>query len=179
MQIENDADGVSTIGPAKNKHTSAMDRDPLTPGQIQAVMEIADPEWKGIVTFGQHSGQRLRDIARLRWQDIDQEQGIIRFPTRKGTRVIPVGIAPAVAEYLATTQKPTSADSPIFPKAYEVVMRDPMAMELRYRFGVMQKKAKLKPWSFYMLRITFFKNLQSRGVPVMTIRHLLATHSRM
>lgn len=179
MQIENNADGVSTVGRAKNKHTNTMDRDPLSPEQIQAVMEIADPEWKGIVLIGQHTGQALRDIARLRWQDVNQEEGIIRFSTRKGTRLAPVGITPTLAEYLASMQKPTSADSPIFPKAYEVVMRDPMAMELRYRFVVMQKKAKLKPWSFYMLRITFFKNLQLRGVPVMTIRHLLATHSRM
>ncbi len=179
MQIENNADAVSTMGRAKNNHTNTMDRAPLSPEQIQAVMEIADSEWKGIVLTGQHTGQTLRDIAKLRWQDVDQEKGIIRFSTRKGTRLAAVGIAPALAEYLASMQKPTSADSPIFPKAYEVVMRDPMAMELRYRFVVMQKKAKLKPWSFYMLRITFFKNLQLRGLPVLTIRQLLATHSRI
>lgn len=179
MQIENNADGVSTIGRARNKNTSTLDRDRLSPEQIQAVMSIADPEWKGIVLFGQHTGQRLRDIAKLRWQDVDPEKGVVRFSICNCRRVILVHIAPPVVNYLASIQKPPSADSPIFPNAYEVTTRDPKAVELRCRFIVMQRKAKLEPWSFYRLRVTLLRNLQLRGLPVMTINQLLGTHSRL
>ena len=179
MQIENNADGIPTMGRAKNKHTNTMDRDPLSPEQIQAVMEIADPEWKGIVIFGQHTGQRLRDIAKLRWQDVDQEKGIVRFSVCNCRRMIPVLIGPTLAEYLSSIQKPPNADSPIFPDAYDVAVRDPRAPELRYRFIAMQKRAKLEPWSFYRLRVTLLRNLQLRGLPVMTINQLLGTHSRL
>ncbi|MGH7970807.1 MAG: hypothetical protein ACREIC_18970, partial [Limisphaerales bacterium] len=66
-----------------------------------------------------------------------------------------------------------NSEAPIFPKAFHLDHA-----QLRYRFATMQRHAKLQPWSFYMLRITLFKKMQLRCLPVMSMRQFLATRSQ-
>jgi integrase len=35
--------------------------------ELQAIMEIADPEWQSLIRFGLYTGQRLVDLATLTW----------------------------------------------------------------------------------------------------------------
>jgi integrase len=36
-----------------------------------------------MIFFGYHSGQRLMDVAHLKWASIDLRAGVIRFATAK------------------------------------------------------------------------------------------------
>lgn len=168
MNIENNADGASSIGRV-TKNTRTMNRHPLSEEEIQTIKRIAHPEWKGIILFALNTGQGLCDIARLRWKDI--KENTVCFFREKTAQLAVVDIARPVAEYLASLPKAASSDAPLFPETYKVAMRDPTGADLQARFVAMQKKAKLKPWSFHKLRLTFVQGL--------TMRRHLGKPSRM
>jgi len=52
--------------------------------------------------FGLYTGQRLRDIAKLTWHNIDTEGQELRFVTLKTGRRMSVPLASPLIEYLRT-----------------------------------------------------------------------------
>lgn len=148
--------------------------EPLTDEQIDAVLKVADPEWKCMIQIGRVTGRRLGDIARLTLGDLDSEKNTIRF--QAGDLKHSVCVSPAVFECILCLPKPLDADSPLFPRCYAAAIKD--LNILGYRFKAMQLKAGLQPWTFYRLRITFVRNLQSKGLPIMTLRKLLGYNSK-
>jgi integrase len=177
MQNESNINNVQDTRQNSKIKRLALPREPLSAKQIQAVLAIADPEWTGIIKVGKCTGQRLSDIARLRWKDVDPQERLIRFPAWKTSRPKEVGIPHALDEVLLNVQKPENADSPIFPRAFELAMRNWGALE--YQFVAMQVRAKLKPWKFHLLRVTLLKNLCAQGFPVLTMRRLFRNLSQM
>jgi integrase len=53
------------------KNNGPRARRPFTLPEVQAIISVANPEWKSLIKFGLYSGQRLGDLARLTWQSID------------------------------------------------------------------------------------------------------------
>ncbi len=51
--------------------------------EIRRVLKIANDEWRSLIFFGLYTGQRLGDLARLTWQNVDLERDEIRFISRK------------------------------------------------------------------------------------------------
>ena len=51
--------------------------------ELEAVLSVADPEWQSMILFGLYSGQRLMDIARLTWANIDLIRNELRLVTAK------------------------------------------------------------------------------------------------
>ena len=46
-------------------------------------------EWHCLVLFGLYLGQRLGDLAKLTWREVDLDPGEIAFTTRKtGRRIV-------------------------------------------------------------------------------------------
>lgn len=39
--------------------------------ELRAVIDVADPEWKSMILFGLSTGQRLADVATVRWSNVD------------------------------------------------------------------------------------------------------------
>jgi integrase len=69
------------LNPAKQVRTikkgAGSIRRPFTIEEINLVLRTAGQEWKGLILAGVCTGQRLGDLARLRWTNIDREKRLI------------------------------------------------------------------------------------------------------
>lgn len=108
-------DGLLTDNPAaklQSLKTGESTRRPFTIPEIQAVLDVADHEWRGMILAGFYTGQRLRDIAELQWTNVDLVKNEIRLQTNKTARRQFIPIAVPLRAYLEAL--PTSDN----PKAY-------------------------------------------------------------
>jgi len=58
------------VRPVKSAEENAQ-RRPFKLPEIKRLLRAAHGEWRGLILFGLYTGQRLGDIARLTWQNID------------------------------------------------------------------------------------------------------------
>ncbi len=77
----------------------------------------AGEEWRGLVLMGLYTGQRLGDVARVTWSQVDLLSGRISFLTSKTGKRLEMALAKPLSDHLAT--RPSSDDSNefIFPRA--------------------------------------------------------------
>jgi len=70
-----------------------------------------------MIPFGLYTGQRLADVATLRWDNLDLAKDEIRFTTRKTGRPMILPIAKSLRKYLDTLPPPSDPDTPLHPRA--------------------------------------------------------------
>jgi integrase len=89
------------------------------PDQIVQLVAAADNDWQGAVLFAYGSGARLQDVANLKWNNLDLENGVAVFVERKGKRLkkkpIVVGLHTDFTDWLATQRTPIDGNAPVFP----------------------------------------------------------------
>jgi integrase len=85
---ENPAAGVKVA-----KLRDANRRRGFTIPEIKRVLKIANDEWRSLIYFGLYTGQRLGDLARLTWQNVDLDRDEIRFVSGKTGRTMIIPIA--------------------------------------------------------------------------------------
>jgi integrase len=96
-------------------------RRPFTKSELEAVLELADDEWKSLIRFGLYTGQRLGDLASLTWRNIDLTRNEIRLETRKNGTHMTIPIAPTLLDHILTLPSSDRPRTPIHPRAYEVL----------------------------------------------------------
>lgn len=84
-------------------------RRPFTIDEVRKVLAHANGEWRSMVIFGIYTGQRLGDLATLRWEQMDLIAGDISFTTAKTGRRVIVPICEPLKEHILTL--PSSDDS--------------------------------------------------------------------
>jgi integrase len=101
----------------KSKDKSA--RRAFTVAEIKRILKVCgdDEEWRGLVLFGLYLGQRLSDLAKLRWRAVNLDSGEIAFTTRKTGRRMVLPLMQPLADYLASLPVDDDPDSFIFPRA--------------------------------------------------------------
>ena len=75
-------------------------RRAFTVEELEAVSAIADPEWQSMILFGLYTGQRLGDIARITWANVDLERNELRLVTEKTGRVVVLPLAAPLRDHL-------------------------------------------------------------------------------
>lgn len=108
---ENPAAKVETL------HHVAAVRRPFTLDELKRLLAVADTEWRGLILAGLYTGQRLGDLARLTWAQIDLAQSEIVFQTGKTGRTVRLPIAGPLADYLTELPSPEKPAAPVFPNA--------------------------------------------------------------
>jgi integrase len=85
--VENSAEFVDTIRQRTTTPKRGFNID-----EVRAILNVADDEWRSMVLFGLYTGQRLSDIASVRWGNIDLPGGDFRLVTRKTgkTMILPI-----------------------------------------------------------------------------------------
>jgi len=58
-------------------------RRPFTTEEMKRILNAANPEWKSMIHAGYGTGQRLGDIATMKWSDIDLENNIWNLTAKK------------------------------------------------------------------------------------------------
>ena len=114
-------DGFISENPAKDcgllKKVSSSTRRPFTIDELRLVLSAASDEWRSMVLFGIYTGQRLGDLARLTWANVDSTAREIYLTTSKTGRVVRIPIASPLLAHIATLPASDNPKAPIHPKA--------------------------------------------------------------
>ena len=81
--------GVVTRNPALSVEVpeeAAMTREAFTFEQIDAILRIADTEWRTAILLGAYTGMRLGDAVSLTWRNVDLANKTITFVPEKTSR---------------------------------------------------------------------------------------------
>lgn len=97
------------------KKTGSAERRALTLDELKKVLAVATGEWRGLILAGLYTGQRLQDVARLTWAQVDlQAQEITFTPSKTGKRrTIPLA-APLLA-WIMQQDAPDNPRASLFP----------------------------------------------------------------
>jgi len=190
---DNPAEFVRVIK-AKGEKTS---RRPFTIPELQAVLSVADDEWKSLILFGLYSGQRLGDIAKLTWANIDLQAGELRLVTGKTGKTIIQPLAGPLKTHIEELPVSDDPNGPIHPQSFETIARQRKTTGISNGFaallaqaGLREKQAHRKTHgegrgvgsssnglSFHCLRHTAVSLLKEAGIPAATVMELVGHDS--
>jgi integrase len=135
----NPAEFVNTV-----RQRTTRDKRPFTLAEIQAILSVADPEWQSLIRFGFYTGQRLGDLAALRWSNIDSARGEIRFVTAKTGRRMIIPLSGGLRTHIASLTPNDQIDAVIHPRAFVILEAHGNASMLSRQFGELLSAAGLR-----------------------------------
>lgn len=92
-------------------------RRAFTTAEIARVLKACgeDQEWRGMVLFGLYTGQRLGDLAKLTWRNLDLEKGEVFLTTKKTGRRMALPLIGPLPDFLSSLPVTDEPNAPIFP----------------------------------------------------------------
>jgi integrase len=142
-------DGVLSDDPSEFVDTirarSGRPRRVFTIPELQAILGVADEEWRSMILFGLYTGQRLGDIAMLIWQNVDLVNEEIRLTTRKTGKTQLLPIAPPLKKHLEQLPSSDELATPIHPRAFATLVRQGKTGNLSNQFADILADAGLRP----------------------------------
>ncbi len=179
LLIQNVATLVSTI---KRKNGDASTRRPFTLPELKRVLAAANDEWHGLILAGIYTGQRLGDLARLTWANVNLSTNDLALSTGKTDRRMVLPLAEPFSRWLEKHAGDVP-DAPIFPHAHECATQQGKVSQLSREFadllasvGLVKvrdhqrhkegraARHELSPLSFHALRHTATSLLKNAGV---------------
>ncbi|MGE9267979.1 MAG: tyrosine-type recombinase/integrase, partial [Verrucomicrobiales bacterium] len=179
----------------KNKAgTGRAEKRPFTLEEIRILLAEAQGEWRSMMLFGLYTGQRLGDLATLRWQQLDLVRGEYRTRTRKTGRTITIPLAEPLADHIARLPSPDDPAAYVHPELaaiYEV-----SGGTVSNQFAALLADCGLRPrqahvskgkgrdserdknaLSFHCLRATAVTMLHEAGIPAATVQEWIGHDS--
>ena len=172
------------------------ERRPFTLPELRLILEHARGDWKGMVLFGLYTGQRLRDIARLTWQNIDTASKELRFTTAKTGRRMTIPLAAPLLAHIASLDAGDDPAAPLFPSLCPLAATSASDSRLSQQFhgilvasGLARKHGKeatgrgrsqrrnLGEVTFHSLRHTATSLLKNAGVSEIVARDIIGHDS--
>jgi integrase len=190
---ENPAAGVKV---AKLRDTAR--RRGFTIPEIKRVLKIANVEWRSLIYFGLYTGQRLGDLARLTWQNVDLDRDEIRFVSRKTGRTMIIPIAPPLRAQIENLPAGDDPHQPLHPRASASVEKSGGVKTLSRQFselladaGLAKAKAhrksangpgragprELSQISFHSLRHTATSLMKNAGINASVVMDIIGHES--
>jgi integrase len=189
--VENSAEFVDTI----RRRATTLKRG-FKIDEVRAILNVADDEWRSMVLFGLYTGQRLSDIASLRWANIDLPGGKLRLVTRKTGKTMILPIAAPLRRLLESIPTTDNPNAPVHPRAFAILERQGKSANLSNQFGdllaragLRQKKdhkghakgraarRQIEQLSFHSLRRTATTLLHQAGVPAAVAQAMIGHDS--
>ncbi len=194
--VDDPSEFVETV---KDKGHDRKRRRPFTLDQIRAVHAVADEEWRSMILFGLYTGQRIGDISRLTWANVDLDKEQIRLVTRKTGAVLAIPIAAPLKAHLETLPTPDVRPelAPLHSRAFAIVTEQGRSGTLSNQFadllaaaGLREKKPhrvtsgegrdgrrESEMLSFHSLRHTAVTVLKEAGIPHAVVQKLIGHES--
>jgi integrase len=190
---ENPASGVKVA-----KLRDAIRRRGFTISEIQSVLKVANDEWRSLIFFGLYTGQRLGDLARLTWANVDLDREEIRFASRKTGRTMIIPIAPPLREQIENLPAGDDPRQPLHPRAFASVEKSGAVKTLSRQFhellanaGLATRKPhrktetapgrdgprELSPLSFHSLRHTATSLMKNAGINASVVMDIIGHES--
>jgi integrase len=92
-------DPAEFVDPVKGK-ADGQSKRPFRLEELRALLDVADPEWKSMILFGLYTGQRLGDVARLTWANLDLPKSVVRLTTQKTHKLLIIPMAEPLARHV-------------------------------------------------------------------------------
>ena len=97
------------------KHT-ATEKGMFTQEQVEALLAVAPPDWRGAILFAYYTGARLQDVANMRWSAIDLAARTIRFfPMKTPGKEVLIPLHPTLEEHLLAVASTDTPEACLFP----------------------------------------------------------------
>lgn len=138
LVTENPAEAVPVL-----KRDSRTPRRPFTLAELVLLLNNVEGEWRSLVVFGLYTGQRLGDLARLVWSEVDLDSREVRFTTRKTGRHQKIPICEPLLRHVRSLPTPVNPGVPVHPEAYDLVASQGKASTLSRQFHDIMSKAGL------------------------------------
>ena len=180
------------------KKGASVRRRSFTIPELQAVVSVADDEWKSMIAFGLYTGQRLGDLSALTWANIDLQRGEIRLVTRKTGKTLILPIAAPLRKHLEKLPASDDPDAPLHPRAFAILDEQGKTGHLSNQFadllsqaGLREKKSHRKTGagvgrgvgsstgglSFHCIRHTVVSLMKDAGIPEAAVMELVGHDS--
>ena len=137
--VDNSAEFVDTI-----RQRAIAPKRGFNIEEVRAILEVADDEWRSMVLFGLYTGQRLSDIASLRWSNVSLLRGELRFVTRKTGKTMILPIAARLRRLLESVPATDDPNAPIHPRACATINRQGKTGNLSNQFADLLARAGLR-----------------------------------
>jgi integrase len=106
----NEAERVTLL----KRKVGSFERRPFTLEELKRILDVANDEWRGMILFGLYTGQRLGDVARLTWANLDLQQHELHLVTSKTGRRQIIPLATPLFRYLLGLPSSDNPDAPLF-----------------------------------------------------------------
>jgi integrase len=176
--------GYITHNPAEAVETLPEDsespKQPFTVEQIKALLRHAEGDWKGVIMVTLYTGMRLKDVANLRWENVDLPNKWLSFKAGKTRQRIKIPMHDTLHESLLELPAPDSGKEFLF--ASLAGKRTSGKSGLSQMFKRLMERAKVRgeivreregesgrsvsTLSFHSLRHTLVSLMANAGVPV-------------
>ncbi len=114
-------EGFVADNPAKDcgmlKKEQGGTRRPFTVHELKSVLAAANEEWRSMILFGLYTGQRLGDLARLTWANVDLQAQEIQLRTAKTGRMMRIPISKPLMEHLESLPAGDDPKQPLHTRA--------------------------------------------------------------
>ena len=88
----------------------------FTQEQVEALLAVAPPDWRGAILFAYYTGARLQDVANMRWSAIDLAARTIRFfPMKTPGKEVLIPLHPTLEEHLLAVASTDTPEACLFP----------------------------------------------------------------
>jgi integrase len=166
-------------------------RRPFTVPELQALLSVADFEWRSLVKIGLYTGGRLGDVAALRWTNIDLQREELRFVARKTGKTAVIPLIGALRAHIDSLPAGDDPHAFLHPRAAKTVQNKSRCAALSQDFGELLVQAGLREptqykggnghndrrnlnaLTFHSLRHTAVSLLKDAGIPQATVQELV------
>jgi integrase len=90
---------------------TGMERRAFTLAELKRVLDVAEDEMRGLIIFGLYTGQRLGDLARLTWQNLDLQREELYCTTAKTQPRQIIPLAKPLMKYIESLPQVTNQRS--------------------------------------------------------------------
>lgn len=122
-------------------------------GQARATDARLGTEWESLILFGLYTGQRLGDLACLRWNQIDLEANDIAIRTKKTGRRVRIPIAEPLLKWIERLPANDDPDAFVHPRSQDSYQRKNGSGTLSRQFGELLAQAGLRERKAHRKRV--------------------------
>lgn len=158
--VDDPSEFVETV---KAKRHQQKSRRPFTLDEIRAVLSVADDEWRSMIICGLYTGQRLGDVARLTWANVDLDREQVRLVAQKTGAPLTIPMAAPLRSHLESLPAPDKRpdDASLHPRAAASLERTVKSGSLSNQFSDLLALAGLRKKAAH--RVTTGKGRDASG----------------
>jgi integrase len=142
-------DGIIPDNPADivklMKRTGERSRRPFTIPEVKRLLAVAGAEWRSLIVFGLYTGQRLGDLARLTWANLDLQHNELRLCTGKTGRQQIIPLTQPLQRHVQSLPVVDDVRHPLHPRAFASVEKSGKVGTLSRQFYELMVDASMAP----------------------------------